>query len=71
MASPTKDIIKQVERIVNMIDHQLLYARVDGINVNGIFTLMELELIEPALFFKMDSKSTQKFVNAVLNRLKH
>ncbi len=28
-----------------------LYARVDGVVIDGVFTLMELELIEPVLFF--------------------
>lgn len=43
-------IISDCERILEALPEVPLYARVDGVVVNGIFTLMELELIEPVLF---------------------
>ena len=49
-----------------------LYARVDGVESqrDGQFLLMELELIEPALFFAADpAHAPQRFVRALLNRL--
>ncbi|HVV05547.1 MAG TPA: hypothetical protein VHC96_15055 [Puia sp.] len=40
----------------------LLYARVDGVIRRGVFTLMELELVEPTLFFDQHPLAVQQFV---------
>lgn len=45
-AQPPHALIEQAEAILALIEHSPLYARVDGLNVDGVFTLMELELIE-------------------------
>jgi hypothetical protein len=43
-----------------------LYARVDMVRMqDGGFALMELELIEPALYFRMDAASPAMFADAV------
>jgi glutathione synthase/RimK-type ligase-like ATP-grasp enzyme len=44
----------------------LLYARVDGIYAGGRFLLMELELIEPELFFGADPDAPERFADALL-----
>ncbi|SMB94292.1 conserved hypothetical protein [Hymenobacter roseosalivarius DSM 11622] len=38
-----------------------LYARVDGVEVEGDFMLMELELIEPFLYLTSDEKAPQRY----------
>jgi glutathione synthase/RimK-type ligase-like ATP-grasp enzyme len=43
-----------------------LYARVDGLEVNGQFTLMELELIEPFLFLFTNPESYLNYYNALV-----
>jgi len=50
---PAPALIEQAEAIVNLIDQPLLYARVDGFDLGGKFVLLELELLEPALFLEM------------------
>ncbi|WUJ70840.1 hypothetical protein OG809_37800 [Kribbella soli] len=45
------------------------YARVDGVVVNGRFLLMELELIEPELFFPQHPETAEKLAAAVAGRL--
>lgn len=42
-----------------------LYARVDGVARNDEFLLMELELIEPNLFFELRHGSAEAFASAV------
>jgi glutathione synthase/RimK-type ligase-like ATP-grasp enzyme len=42
------------------------YARVDGVMIDGVFTLMELELIEPVLFLGMHDGSAARFAKALL-----
>jgi glutathione synthase/RimK-type ligase-like ATP-grasp enzyme len=46
-----------------------LYARVDGIVEHNVFRLMELELIEPAIFFQHAPGSAEEFANALLHRV--
>jgi glutathione synthase/RimK-type ligase-like ATP-grasp enzyme len=45
------------------------YARIDGVVVNGEFQLMELEVIEPALFFEQRPEAGEALAEAVRRRL--
>lgn len=65
--NPPVGIVKQAQSILNHIAEPLLYARVDGLVVNHQFLLMELELIEPVLFFKQAPAAAQLFTKALLN----
>jgi hypothetical protein len=47
----------------------LTYARVDLIDVDGQPTLMELELIEPDLFFRADPAALGRFADALVAEL--
>jgi len=62
---PSENIIKQAEKIIETIEFQILYARVDGIIINDSLTLMELELIEPYLFFDIYPKGAERFAEAL------
>ena len=53
--------VREAENVIKHIPSPLLYARVDGIFVNGSFMLLELELIEPHLFFDLDKESPMRF----------
>ncbi len=49
-----------------------LYGRTDLVRtVDNDFALMELELIEPSLYFNMDSESPTRFANAFAERFKN
>jgi glutathione synthase/RimK-type ligase-like ATP-grasp enzyme len=63
--TPPEPLRRQAQHIVDMIDQPLLYARVDGIEVDGTFLLMELELIEPALFLGDNVKNVAAFAGAI------
>ena len=45
------------------------YARVDGVVVGGRFRLMELEMIEPALFLAQRPDAAERFANVLRQRL--
>jgi len=60
---PSEDLLKTAQSIVNYINEDLLYARVDGILIDYVFHLMELELIEPDLYLDFAEDAQQKFVN--------
>ncbi|NJO01876.1 MAG: hypothetical protein HC880_09445 [Bacteroidia bacterium] len=63
------DIIRQAGQMANFYSEDLLYARVDGLEINGHFWLMELELIEPVLFLSGHPEAYQTFVQAILSKL--
>ncbi|HEU4551642.1 MAG TPA: hypothetical protein VFS25_02365 [Chitinophaga sp.] len=46
-----------------------LYARVDGVAINGVFTLMELELIEPFLFLGEVPNGYEAYYRALMQYL--
>src|SRR5258708_7063619 len=46
-----------------------LDAGVEGVSGEGIFTVMELDLIEPVLFFNNNKAAIEKFVTALLRKL--
>lgn len=54
---------------IEIADPNLLYNRVDLVRNDNEFQLMELELIEPALYFRMDPGSEERFLKALVTRL--
>ena len=66
---PPDHLIEQAHAILDLIDAPLLYARVDGVESDGDFVLMELELIEPVLFFRHSPDAALRFSKGLLERL--
>jgi glutathione synthase/RimK-type ligase-like ATP-grasp enzyme len=66
-AQPPESLIEQARQIPTVSDS--LYVRVDGMDVNGRFILMELELIEPYLFLDLAVGSVEKFAAQILTNL--
>ncbi len=54
---PPKEIITAAKKIIDSLPLELAYARVDGCVIRGEFVLIELELIEPELFFRTSANS--------------
>ncbi len=46
-----------------------LYARVDGVVRDGVLIVIEVEVLEPALFMEFDPPSAERFAEATLKRL--
>ncbi len=46
-----------------------LYARLDLVEFDGEFRIMEAELIEPSLYFNMDGNAPKQFADAIMARL--
>jgi glutathione synthase/RimK-type ligase-like ATP-grasp enzyme len=64
--APPARLIRAAETYVSRFAEGCLYARVDGIEVNGTFMLMELELIEPFLFLFTDPPSYERYYQALV-----
>lgn len=67
---PDQKILKQGEKAMQALPVSPLYGRVDFVrDYNNDFLIMEIELIEPSLYFSFDTKSPKRFAKAVDDRL--
>lgn len=66
---PSPAEIDTARRAMACAPGPLTYARVDLVDVDGVPTLMELEVIEPDLFFRLADGSLTRFADAVLAEL--
>lgn len=60
-----EDIISQAQKFVERFAADTLYARIDGVLINGVFHLMEMELIEPYLFLDNNPLRMEKYYQAL------
>lgn len=64
MATPADpSLVAEAARVLAAIESPWLYARVDGVVVNGTFLLMELELTEPSLFLESSEAAVARFAD--------
>jgi glutathione synthase/RimK-type ligase-like ATP-grasp enzyme len=65
-AAASRDLVSAGERVMAAVGQVPLYARVDLVQLaNGEHALMELELVEPALYLRMDKGAPDRFANAI------
>lgn len=63
--APPTALLASTKSLYQLFDPQPLYARADYVRTKGeSFALMELELIEPALYFRMDAGAAGRFAQA-------
>lgn len=62
---PDGRLVAAADRALELIGRDLLYARVDLVLSGGEFLLMELELIEPSLYLRMDADAPGRFAAAI------
>ncbi|NBC04310.1 MAG: hypothetical protein GVY20_11465 [Bacteroidetes bacterium] len=62
LVEPEEKLLSAGDQILNLIEPDPLYTRIDLVRTeNNQFLLMELELIEPSLYFNMDPESPDRF----------
>ncbi|MFV7236301.1 ATP-grasp domain-containing protein [Flavobacterium sp. ZB4R12] len=66
LVQPSQELIEKAQKIVHTFPENLLYARVDGIVINDVLYLMEIECIEPDLYFNLSEGSLERFVAAIV-----
>ena len=64
-AAPPGPLVAQAQRLVDTLRIDAVYARVDGTEAGGGLTVMELELIEPELFFDRHPDAAGRLADAV------
>jgi hypothetical protein len=68
-ATPDAALLRQSRLPLAALSQPYLYARVDGVVVNGAFQLMELELIEPSLYTSLVPGASARFAAAIMRKL--
>jgi glutathione synthase/RimK-type ligase-like ATP-grasp enzyme len=66
LIQPNQKLIDKAQKVVNTFDDKLLYARVDGIAIDGELHLMEIECIEPDLYFDISEGALERFVASII-----
>ncbi len=66
LIKPKAALVSQAELVLSKIPEKLLYARIDGIVIENKLHLMEIELIEPDLYFDLSDGARERFVEAFL-----
>ncbi|WP_276979999.1 hypothetical protein [Flavobacterium filum] len=66
LIEPNGDLLLQAELVLSKVHEKLLYARLDGIVIENKLHLMEIELIEPDLYFDLAEGARERFVEAFL-----
>ena len=65
-ADPPPTLVTAARRVLASIDGPILYARIDLVEIDGRGVLMELELIEPMLYFEHAPGSPENFRRALV-----
>ena len=66
LINPDDQLIAKAQKIVETFESDLLYARVDGIIMDTELHLMEIECIEPDLYFNLSEGAHERFVQSIL-----
>jgi glutathione synthase/RimK-type ligase-like ATP-grasp enzyme len=69
-ATPPAAVLEAAEQVVAALPGAPLYARIDGVERAGHFTVMEVELNEPGLFFTFAPRAAERFADAIEQRLR-
>ena len=67
---PPAAIVEQARRVLTSAAGPLLYARVDGIERDGRFVLMELEINEPFLYLGSSHAAEERFAEAIIRMIR-
>ncbi|MHC4994750.1 MAG: ATP-grasp domain-containing protein, partial [Planctomycetota bacterium] len=66
---PCDELLEAGHRAVTVLKPVPLYARIDLVLYQGHYALMEIELIEPSLYFNLDGESPRRFTEAFVDRM--
>ena len=71
--APTPEILDSARLALNAVEQlghgDACYARVDGVRRDGRFLVMEIEMIEPSLYFEGDAAAAERFAKVIATRI--
>ncbi|MFC4701117.1 RimK family alpha-L-glutamate ligase [Glaciecola siphonariae] len=62
---PTEPMLALAEQTIQALPAPALYARIDMLNTERGLEIIEVELIEPSLYFNMDEDSASRFAQVI------
>jgi glutathione synthase/RimK-type ligase-like ATP-grasp enzyme len=65
---PSRAVARQGAACLAVLPEMPLYARVDGVVRDGTLIVIEVEVLEPALFMEFDPPSADRFAEATMRR---
>ncbi len=68
-ATPSASVVRAAERVMAALPGKPLYVRIDGVETDGGFLLMEAECIDPVLSFDADPLAARRFADALARRV--
>jgi glutathione synthase/RimK-type ligase-like ATP-grasp enzyme len=72
LTEPESGLLAAAKRTIEVLPETPIYARVDMVRTDKhTFALMELELIEPCLYFRFGERSAMDFAKAIDNRWRY
>jgi hypothetical protein len=66
---PCEEMLTTARHCLAALPADVLYARIDLVRYKKEFAVIEIELIEPSLYFNMDAGSPQRFVDAFVEMM--
>lgn len=66
---PPQRLIDAAERVLQALPERPVYCRIDGVESGGAFTVMEVEAIDPVLFFSLHPPAAAHFADEIMNRV--
>ena len=69
LTEPLRDDLLQAAAMLAKLPFDLLYARLDLVRMDGHLAVLELELIEPILYFNLAPQGVGSLISATLSRL--
>jgi glutathione synthase/RimK-type ligase-like ATP-grasp enzyme len=67
--TPESALLDAGDAAIAAIGQKLLYARVDLVRSGDTFRVMELELVEPSMYLRIDAGAPDRFADAIASRL--
>lgn len=68
-ADPGTGLINAARRALDVVISPWLYARVDGIETESGYVLLEMEMLEPSLYFLNTETGAKRFADAIIDRI--
>jgi glutathione synthase/RimK-type ligase-like ATP-grasp enzyme len=65
---PTPEMLALAQQTINALPDESLYARIDIVSLDDVLMIIEVELIEPSLYFNMDAASPAFFAEVFANK---
>jgi len=64
--TPDNELMEFAMKTIESAPGEAFYARVDGVKHNGKWLLMELEMVEPSLYFRTNKMAATNFREALM-----